>query len=374
MRGVVRTLAIAVALLSAAPESAPATERSPSAQAIVAARAAADAQLAADRRLVGQRLVFGFEGTRPPAWLLARVGRGELAGVILFADNFASRPQLRRATGRLQRAAHRAPGDVRAPLLVMVDQEGGAVRRIPGAPGRSAAEIGASGSRSVARRAGRAAGRNLGDVGINVNLAPVLDVPRAGSAIADYGRAFSERPAAVARLGAAFVKGLHDAGVAATAKHFPGFGAAPVNTDDAPVTLDLPLRALRRIDEAPYPAAIDAGVELVMLSSAVYTAFDPKRPASLSRRVTVDELRGRLGFTGVTITDALGTPGIRRYGRTGQIAVRTVRAGNDLLLYTDGAGEGSRAARALERALGDGRLRRDALREGAARVLDLRRR
>src|SRR5690606_6524750 len=103
-------------------------------------------------------------------------------------------------------------------------------------------------------------------------------------------------PFQVRALGAAFVRGMRRTGVAATAKHFPGLGAASAqqDTDAGPVTLDLPLRTLRSVDMVPYPAAIAAGVDLVMTSWAVYPALHPGRPAGLSRRVIHGELRGRL--------------------------------------------------------------------------------
>jgi beta-N-acetylhexosaminidase len=363
-----KTTLLALALLSCA---VPVAHATPSTDAL-AERAAAAAQAEIDRRLIGQRLIYGFGGTEAPRSLLARIRRGHVAGVILFSANYAGRAQARRLTARLQRAAREAPAAARAPLLVMVDQEGGAVRRIPGSPGRSAAELAATGRVSVVRAAGRAAGRNVGDLGINVNLAPVLDVARAGSAIEDFGRAFGRDAQTVGRMGPAFVRGLHDAGVAATAKHFPGFGAARANTDDEPVTLRMALRTLRSVDEAPYRSAIEAGVELVMLSSAIYTALDRRQPASFSRKVVEGELRERLGFDGVTITDALGTPGVLRYGSPAQVAVRAAAAGNDLLLYVR-EDEGVAAMRALERAVAAGRLGRAELRRSADRVLALRR-
>lgn len=339
---------------------------------IEAAARAQAAHLRADRRLVGQSLVYSFAGTRPPSALLRRIRLGQAAGVILFSRNIESRAGTRAMVRRLQRVARTAPASVRAPLLVMVDQEGGAVRRLAGAPRRSAAEIGSTGRASVARAAGRAAARNLRRVGAQVNLAPVLDVARPGGEIARFGRAFGGDAGTVRRLGTAFARGLRDGGVAATAKHFPGFGAARANTDDEPVTLGLGLETLRSIDEAPYRAAVSERIELVMMSSAVYPALDGVWPAGLSRRVVRGELRGRLGFRGVTVTDALGTPGIARYGTPARVAVRAAAAGNDLLLYAGGYREGAVAAGALERALSRDALSRASLVDAAARVFELR--
>ena len=154
------------------------------------------------RQLVGQHMVFAYAGTTPPAALQRRIGAGEAAGVILFARNIASRGRLRATLARLQ--AIPRPAGLRAPLLVMIDQEGGFVKRLAGAPSRSPAAIGRIGSTAVARSEGAATARNLRDVGINVNLAPVLDTARPGSFSEQLERSYSRDPAKVARLGTAF--------------------------------------------------------------------------------------------------------------------------------------------------------------------------
>ena len=327
------------------------------------------------RQLAGQRVIYSYPGLTPPPALLRRIRAGEAAGVILFAANISSRTQVRRVTRRLQRAAARSP--VKAPLLLMTDQEGGVVRRLPGAPALSEKQIGAAAHpRSAARRAGRTAGRNLAGVGINVNLAPVLDVFRsAGDFIDEFGRSYGMQPRPVGRLGAAFIGAQQRTGVAATAKHFPGLGAAArrQNTDERPVTLKVPLGSLRSVDEAPYRNAVAAGVRLVMASWARYPALDPHRPAGLSRAVIRGELRRRLGFAGVTITDALGAGALRAFGATRRRAVLAAGAGMDLLLCAaQDPGEGSAAMRALARALRSGRLRPRAFEASVTRVMALR--
>jgi beta-N-acetylhexosaminidase len=180
--------------------------------------------------LTGQRLVAGFGGTEAPPGLKRMVREGELAGVILFAENLPSRATGRGLVRWLQ-AIPRPPG-LRDPLLVMVDQEGGLVKRIGGAPIASAREMGARGA-AFSRLQGRATAANLRDVGIGVDLAPVLDVARPGGTIAATDRGFGSTPAQVSASGVAFAEGLQSGGVAATAKHFPGLGAARQNTDFA---------------------------------------------------------------------------------------------------------------------------------------------
>jgi len=221
-------------------------------------------------QLAGQRVIYAYSGLMPPASLLRVIRAGEAAGVILFAPNVTSIAQLRAVVDELQGANARSP--VRAPLLILTDQEGGEVRRLPGAPELSEREIGQSADGvSLAGQAGTGAARDLRAAGVNVNLSPVLDVMRApGGFIDEFHRSYGTDPQAVGRLGSAFITASQRLGVVAAAKHFPGLGAARLgqDTDSRPVTLRLPLATLRGVEEAPYRRAIAAGVKLVMTSWA----------------------------------------------------------------------------------------------------------
>jgi beta-N-acetylhexosaminidase len=320
-------------------------------------------------QLAGQRIIAGYRGYKPPPELRRRIRRGEVGGVILFGHNVKSRDQVADVIERLQAVPR--PHDVDEPLLVMVDQEGGSVARIPGAPRRSAADVGASGSERAARATGRAAGRTLRAARVNVNLAPVVDVARNGSAMQRERRAYGTDAGKVARLAGAFADGLSRAGVLASPKHFPGFGAAAYNTDYEPVRIRVSRPHLRAWDERPYVELFRRGVRLVMLSTATYTAFDPNRPAALSAHVATGELRGHLGFTGVSMTDALGTPATAPYGRAAQVAVLAARAGVDLMLYSSYA-TGRAATRRLARAIRGGRIRREDAEASLRRLIELR--
>lgn len=317
-------------------------------------------------QLAGQRVIFSFKGTTPPRALIGRIARGEAGGVILFSRNVESVRQVRRLIARLERVPRAfAPS---APLLVMVDQEGGRVRRIPGAPRRRAGSVRRT---DQATRDGAAAGRLLASVGVNVDLAPVADVARPGSAMEREGRSYGSTPRRVAAMAGAFASGLEEQGVAATAKHFPGFGAATVNTDDSAVRIDTPLDELRAVDEAPFGVLIRTGVPMVMLSNAVYTALDRRKPAGVSRAIATTELRRRLRFQGVSITDDLEATATARIG-PGGLAIRGARAGSDLLLFAQTYRAGDKAARTLERALRSGRVKRAGAQRSLSRVLALR--
>ena len=332
------------------------------------------------QQLAGQRIIYAYAGLKPPASLLSAIRAGEAGGVIFFAPNVSSVSQLRGVIAQLQRASLASPLHTR--LLMLTDQEGGEVRRLPGPPALSEKKIGQSANgASLAAAAGAGAGVNLRGAGVNVNLAPVLDVYRqAGNFIDEFQRSYSSNPATVVRLGKAFISAQQGKGVAATAKHFPGLGTAgrSQNTDLRPVKLSASLATLRAVDEAPFKSAIAAGVKLVMTSWATYPALDASRPAGLSSKVIGGELRGRLGFKGVAITDGIDAGSLAPFGSLSRRAVLAAAAGADLVLCAatnpndNTPAIGITARNAIASALGASQLSASAARQAAGRILALR--
>jgi beta-N-acetylhexosaminidase len=315
-------------------------------------------------RLVGQLLMVRMEA-RATADLRRAVRRQRLGGVIVFPPEGIAPQALATQIDVLRRVAHRAG----APQpLVAIDQEGGEVKRLPGlAPAQGAPDLKRP---AEARFAGTATGEDLSSLGIDVDLAPVLDLAGPDSFISS--RAFGTEPATVSASGVAFGEGLQEAGVAATAKHFPGLGLASVNTDEAPTAIEASRRDLAPGLE-PFRAAVDADFGLVMAANAVYGAVDPELPASLSPQVIDGLLRERLGFGGVVITDDLGAGAIVSSGfDEGDAALAAARAGADLLLFA--LSDGSEARRSLLRALSRGKLARAELLDSCARITSLRER
>ena len=328
-------------------------------------------------QLAGQRVIYSYAGLTPPPALLTLIRHGEVAGVIFFGPNISSQAQIARVIAELEQANASPLNPVRAPLLLMTDQEGGIIRRMAGAPFLSERQIGDSANpAAAATEAGSSAALNLRGVGMNVNLAPVLDVYRQPGDFDDQnGRSYSTNPGAVSLLGADFITAQQGGGVAATAKHFPGLGAAATrqDTDKAPVTLNQPVSEIRATDELPYKAAIAAGVKLIMVSWAVYPALAPGRPAGLSSAIVGGELRQRLGFNGVTITDALEAGALRPFGGIPDRSLLAAEAGMDLILCSEkNYTEGAAAAAALEQGYRDGQLGRPTFTAAVQRVLALR--
>jgi len=169
-----------------------------------------------------------------------------------------------------------------------------------------------------------------------------------------------------------FAQGLGDGGVAATVKHFPGIGDATIDEDVAPNRSTRSVSFLRGTDMAPFAAAFRAKVPMVMTSTSIYNALDSSRPALLSAKVTTGELRDRLKFTGVSITDDLDVQALDRFGSGARIGLRAARAGNDLLLYAQSYANAAAGGAAIIRAAQDGDFTRANLEEHAERVLELR--
>jgi beta-N-acetylhexosaminidase len=275
-------------------------------------------------RLVGGVVMTALAEAPSPSFL-AHVRNGDVGGVILVG-RWASSEQMASVSRQLKAAACQGG----APLLLAVDQEGGPMRRLPwAAPAESARALGSRGPEHVQMEA-HATAAALRRAAVDIDFAPVADTELSPQGFLG-SRTFSRDPSLVARLTSAFVRGLQAGHVAATAKHFPGLGAATANTDDYVVSV-------RRVRLQPFRSAIAAGVRLVMMSNASYPELDPSgRPAVFSRTIVTDLLRGKLGFDGVVVTDALDAP---TPAATPHAPARAIAAGVDLLLYTSGSAAG----------------------------------
>lgn len=309
--------------------------------------------------------MVSFDGTRAPQSLVDRIRAGEVGGVILFRANLGSVAEVRSLTSSLQHAAREGSNP---PLLISTDQEGGLVKRFANAPPAAGPPaMSASGRPGFAYDEGKATGRFLRGVGINLDLAPVLDIDYPHSFIGAEGRSFGNRAGTVATYAGAFLRGLHAGGIMGTGKHFPGVGTATVDTDYRLERLTLSGAALTR-SLFPYRQLIRDHLDAVMLATAAYPRLDPSgRPAALSAPIQAI-LRRTLGFDGLTITDALESPTGLSVDAT---AVVAARSGADVLLYT---GDGDGAYRALLRAARSGKLDRAAVAAEYRRVIEVKRR
>ena len=311
-----------------------------------------------------------MDGVSPSADLLGRISRGEVGGIILFGSNITSRVALIRLTATLEEAA--AAGG-QPPLIIAVDQEGGSVKRIPWAPPTlSPPAMGRSGSPWVARDQGTATGNALAGLGINVDLAPVADVPGSSASFMEQeGRTFSFNATETASLADAFASGLESTGVVATMKHFPGIGLATANTDTNIVTIGASGAALAP-GLLPYQLAVPHHIRLIMLSNATYPAYDLNNAAGWSRLIGFTLLRRDLGFTGATITDSLDGAALARGLSDALLAVRAAAAGTDLILVTGSEASTRAVYAALLVNAQDGSIQEPRLLDSYRRILALK--
>ena len=304
----------------------------------------------------------GFDGTAAPEHLRPLLAAG-LGGVILFRRNAESLEQLCRLTGALHAAAGR-------PLLLGVDQEGGRVRRLPlpFLPAPPAAALGDADDPALTQELACAVGRELRAAGITWNLAPVLDVwtNSANTVIGD--RAYGETPELVGRHGLAALRGYAEAGILATAKHFPGHGDTAADSHETLPESRQPAARWRAVELAPFRQAIQAGVPLVLVAHLLCPALDPELPSSLSPRTITGILRQEIGFTGVVVSDDLEMAAISARMDVGEAAVRFLEAGGDLVLICHQPDRQQAAMAAVRAAIGSGRLPEARVAESIARI------
>jgi beta-N-acetylhexosaminidase len=283
-------------------------------------------------RQIGQLLIAGFEGHQVPVELKAVAREFGLGGVILFSRNIAEPEQV----AELCYESSRLVPDL--PTWVSVDQEGGRVARLkaPFTEWPPMATLGRSGDVSLAERFARALAKELKAIGVTLDFAPVIDVNTNPKNPVIGDRALADQADEVGRLGAAIIRGLQDEGVAACGKHFPGHGDTTTDSHLELPLVEHPPERLREVEFAPFRAAIAADVATIMTAHVLVPAFDEMRPATLSRRVVADLLRGELGFDGVIFSDDLEMKAVSATYAVPEAAVLAVEAGCDGVLSCGG--------------------------------------
>lgn len=322
---------------------------------------------------VGQMMAASFGGPVVTDGLRHLILDEKVGTVLIFGDNFSDAASLSRLTTQLQALGRQA--GLPAPLLIAVDEEGGRVMRITDGvvPLPSEFELGARGPQAV-RDAIAATASGMHRLGVQLDLAPVADL-RTNPADAVIGdRSFGGDPATVGPLVAAEVNGLHDGGVAATLKHFPGLGGAAGDPHAAIPTDAESLDQWAASQARSFQAGIDAGADAVMTTAMVVPRLDPSgTPALFSRQVVTGLLRDRLHFQGVIITDGLGMGGITALYRLPDATIAAVRAGNDLVLLNSADAVYQTAAiEGLKQEVRRGGIAIAQVQASAARVIALR--
>ena len=260
-----------------------------------------------DAQLAGQRLMVGFDGTGLNADLKFLIRKLKVGGIILFSRNVSTPDQIGALCAGIQDYA-RSCGQ--PPLFIAIDQEGGQVARLPDPFTRFPGNCAMSG-RADAEAFARITAMELAGVGINMNLAPVMDVAQEGIDSVMAKRAFGADPEWVSRLGCTVIDHLQQNSIMAVAKHFPGIGRTTLDSHLAQPVLDTGAAELAATDLKPFEAAVSRGVAGVMLSHILYSGLDPRWPASLSVHIARDLPRHRMGYAGVVMTDDLDMKSIK---------------------------------------------------------------
>ena len=315
------------------------------------------------RDMVGQMFVVGMAGTEPDYYIEKMIRERNIGGVLLFGYNMESKEQTQALTESLQESA--LATEPSTPLFIAVDHEGGEVSHAPWiSPQPSAAELGGRRDAREVRGVSGRIGLELRQAGVNTDLAPVVDTGH-GSAIGS--RSFGEDPNVVSRLGATAVNGFQDAGVVASAKHFPNHGVAVSDSHTGLPVVEHDLQTIESYDLPPFRAAVRAGVPMVMVGHLLYPAIDPDLPASLSPKA-IGLLREGLGFDGVVVADDLAMAGASGGEPPAQAAVAAVKAGADLLVISSPPQQQADAYEAVVEAVERGEIPREQVENSFRRI------
>jgi beta-N-acetylhexosaminidase len=319
-------------------------------------------------REIGQVFMVGMPGPRLDKGTDALIREDRIGGIVLFSRNIEDPLQLAALCHDLQAAASKGQS---SPLFLSVDQEGGRVARLKepftSFPGNAAIGM----DEEPVKRAidfATVTSEEMKLVGLNMNLAPVVDVQRGEIEKHLAGRSFGEDPEAVAFLGRTVVKHLQQNGIMAVAKHFPGLGRANVDPHVHLPEINIDLEELEGINLPPFAAAIEERVSGIMTSHAVYPALDPEQPATLSPKVLIEVLRKKMGFRGLTITDDLEMGAIAGDWSVAEGAVKSFQAGADILLICKDQGRVRESLDRMRQAVSKGTLSTERIARSLERI------
>ena len=320
------------------------------------------------REQIGQLFMMGFAGTTVSKDLASFLKTYTPGGVIVFRRNLESVQQMVDLTNGLQNLSPASP------LLIAIDQEGGRVSRLPAEftifP--PCGQLGRCNSSELAYSAAATIAKELRAVGINMNMAPVLDVNSNPDNPVIGDRAFGATPEIVGEMSLATIGGLQDNRVVACGKHFPGHGDTATDSHKELPVVDAGIQRLRDTEFPPFQQAIRHGVASLMTAHVLYRALDSDAPATLSSAVIQRLLREEFRYDGVVFTDDLEMHAIIDHDGIGEAAVRSFIAGCDVLLICKDQDRVMTAMHAMERAVQDGRITQERLAQSLARVARLK--
>jgi beta-N-acetylhexosaminidase len=318
---------------------------------------------------IGQRFAAGFPSYDISDDFVRLVKEYKIGNVILFKENIKSKEQLFALCGELQTLIQRETG---YPAFIAIDQEGGVVSRLgsDAAVIPSAMAIAATGNVQNAYEAGLITGRELKAMGVNMNLAPDMDVNSNPRNPVIGVRSYGDTAETVSSFGVQMIRGLQDAGVLCTAKHFPGHGDTAVDSHLGLPCVNKTLEELMALELKPFKAAIQAGVSAVMTSHILFPKLEPDGlPATMSRRIITDLLKKKLGFSGLVLSDCMMMNAIQGHFGTVNGCLMAAKAGVDLIFISHSRELAGEAAHALLEAYENGGLDRDEMDASVQKIL-----
>ncbi len=324
-------------------------------------------------RMIGQRMVVGFPGYEIPDELRALVKECHVGNIILFAENICDNGQLKWLCGELQKLIREETG---LPAFITIDQEGGVVSRLSAdaAVAPSAMCVSSTGNPQNAYIAGLITGRELNALGVNFDLAPVMDVNSNPQNPVIGVRSYGDTPQTAGRYGAEMIRGLTDGGVLSCAKHFPGHGDTSLDSHLSLPRVDKTLEELEACELKAFRAAIEAGVPAVMTTHILFPLLEPDGvPATMSRRIITGILKERLGFQGLVVSDCMMMQAIQKYYGTVNGVVTAACAGVDMMFTSHSIDYARQSCEALKEAVQSGRLPMEEMRASVEKIIRYKR-
>lgn len=321
------------------------------------------------REMLGQKLIFGFHGTSLSPEIKALIREYKIGNVILFLRNAESGDQLRTLTREIQTLIQAETGH---PAFIVIDQEGGMVSRLSadGVNVPCAMALAATGDPAAVTTAGEITIRQLQGLGVNFNMAPVLDVNNNPANPVIGIRSFGDNPETVARLGEAAIAPYPGSGVLCCGKHFPGHGDTAVDSHLGLPRVEKTEQELEKLELIPFHRCIRAGIDAIMISHVMYPAIEPDGvPCTMSRRIVTGLLREKLGFRGLVLTDCMEMGAIQEHFGTPAGVVAAAKAGIDLIELSGDPALQRASAQALLEAAENGELDEKEIEDSVARIL-----
>lgn len=318
---------------------------------------------------IGQMFMVGFEGTSIPNSLNQAIVNQRFGNFIYFGANVADDSKVASMSSHLQ---NEVMEEIKIPAFISMDQEGGMVVRFAGNATHFIGNMGlvATGNSDNAYNIGKLSGQELRHYGVNVNLAPSLDVNNNPANPVIGIRSYSDNPQIVSEFGLKMIKGLKESDVLSTVKHFPGHGDTVVDSHYGLPLINHDKERLYSVELAPFIAAINDGVDAIMTAHIIFQEFDSEYPATLSYKVLTEILREELGFQGIIITDEMRMNAIRNNFGIGDAAIMSIKAGADMLLYAESTSTSLEAYEGVLNACINGNISEERINSSVIRILE----